>query len=168
MTFKAKQIDLAALQQTGVGRAMWYVAGDASFDFHRLVFEDERPLLVDVALEAHGVLRGRGAQLACEESTVWIMAVTALHQSFVNAMMKSAVELLLHLQMAAVAEQWLFFLHEKRPIFAVMRAVAIRAGNVVLQMRGTPIIGVFLAILMASEAPGADLLRRGVLKGKNL
>jgi len=45
--------------------------------------------------------------------------------------------------------------------------VAIRAANVVLQVRGSPKVAVLLAVLMASQAPIADLFRRSVFKGKN-
>ena len=71
------------------------MAGRASLDFHRLMFEDERPLLIGVAGEAHGVLGRRGPYLLRSNRAVRIVAVRALHQSLIHAMMKGHLELLL-------------------------------------------------------------------------
>jgi hypothetical protein len=45
---------------------------------------DERPLLVYVALVANGISTGQGAHLAHSSSAVWVMAVAALDEAFVD------------------------------------------------------------------------------------
>jgi len=76
------------------------MAGRTTFDFHRLVLKDERPLLVGVACKANRVLRRRGPHLFRSNRTVHIVAVRALDEAFIHAMMKRHFELSLLLQMA--------------------------------------------------------------------
>jgi hypothetical protein len=121
-----------------------------------------------MALEADGVLRGSGTQLTRQESTVWIVAIAALHEPFVNTMMKSARELLLGFEMAAVAKLWLLLLHQKLAFLRIMRRVAVRATNVVLEMRGSSEVAVLLAVGMTPETTLADFLGRGILEAENL
>ena len=61
-----------------------------------------------------------------------IVTVAALHEAFIHAVMKGASELLLNLQVAAVAQLWPFVLPEELTFLGVMRAMAVRAPNVVL------------------------------------
>lgn len=108
------------------------VAGRAAFHLHRFVLVDEWSLFVRVALKADEVLRGRGTQLSGEKPAVRIVAVRALHQSFIDTVMERSSELLLGFQVAAVTKQRLLFFHEELALFGMVRVVAIRAANVVL------------------------------------
>jgi hypothetical protein len=121
-----------------------------------------------VTLEANSILRGGGAQLVSEKSAMGIVAVAALDQPFIDAMMKRPVELLLHLDMAGVAELRLLLFHEELAVFGVVGIVTVGATNVVLQMRGAPKVTVFLAVLMAIEASCANLARGSVFESENL
>jgi hypothetical protein len=67
--------------------------------------------------EADGILCRSGTQLARQEPAMWIVAIAALHEPFVNTMMKSARELLLGFEMAAVAKLWLLLFHRKLTSF---------------------------------------------------
>ena len=87
------------------------MAGYATFRLNHRVFVYKRSGFVRMTLEADGVLRGGGAQLARQESTVRVMAIAALHEPFVNTMMKGARELLLCFEMAAVAKLRLLLFH---------------------------------------------------------
>jgi len=87
------------------------VARHATFGFHHRMLEYKRPCLICMALKAHRILRGSGSQLARQESAMRIMAIAALHEPFVNTMVKSARELLLCFEMAAVAKLWLPLFH---------------------------------------------------------
>jgi predicted cation transporter len=82
---------------------MWRVANFAALDFG-FVLVHEGALLIGVALVADLVLTGHGAQLVPLESPVRVVAVIALHQSFVYAVMKRTHELCPHIQVAGVAE----------------------------------------------------------------
>lgn len=84
MTFEAQQIDLAALQQSRVGRAVRRVAGDTTFGFHDRVFVHEGSGLIRMALEAQRVLRRGGAQLARQKSAVGVVAIAALREPFID------------------------------------------------------------------------------------
>ena len=85
------------------------------------MFVDKGARFVRVTLEANRVLRGGCSQLARQESTVWIVTVIALHEPFVDAMMKGSRELLFRLQMAAVTKLWLPLLHEELTFFGIVR-----------------------------------------------
>ena len=111
MALQAHQVHLAALQQARIRRSMRSVAGYAALYLDRRMLVHKRPGLFCVALKAHRILRGSGPQLARQESAMRIMAIAALHEPFVNTMVKSARELLLCFEMAAVAKLWLPLFH---------------------------------------------------------
>ena len=96
-----------------------------------------------------------------------VVAVATLHQPFVHAMMKGPEELLLYFQMAAIAKSRLLLAHQELALFGVVRIVAIRAPYVVLQVRGTPKIAVFLPVGVASQAALTDFLGGSVLEGED-
>ena len=108
------------------------VAGRAALDLYGLVLVDERPLFVGVTLEANQVLRCRRPQLPGEKAAVRIVAVRALYNSLVHAMMERSRKLLLCFEVAAVEKQRLLFLHEELALFGMVRIVAVRAANIVL------------------------------------
>ncbi len=82
---------------------MWRVANLAALDFG-FVLVHEGALFIGVALVANFVLTGHRAQLMPLEAAMRIVAVIALHQSFIYTMVKRAHELCPHIQVAAVAE----------------------------------------------------------------
>ena len=168
VAFQAEQVHLATFQEPRIRGPVRRMAGHATLDLDGFVLVDERTLLVGMALKADQVLRTCGAQLTGQEAAVWIVAIAALHQSFVHAVMKSASELLLGLQVAAVTKLRLLLLHQELTFLRVVGIVAIRTPDIILEVRGTPEVAVFFPILMAIQAPRADLLRRGVLERENL
>lgn len=76
----------------------------AAFRLDRLMFENEWPLLVGVAREANRIPSRRGPKLLPDETSVGVMAISALHQTFFHTMVEGHVELRLHLDVARVAE----------------------------------------------------------------
>lgn len=167
VTLQTEQVHLRALEQARVGIAVRGMARDAALGFHRRVLEDERSRFVAMALEARSVLRCRDAELAALEPAMRIVAVAALHEAFVDAVMKRARELLLGFQMAAVTQLRRLLFHQELAFPGVMRTVAIVASDVVLQMRRAREIAVFLAGLVAIEAARAGLCRRNALETEN-
>src|SRR6266568_1091628 len=111
------------------------VARDAAFNLYRFVLVDERSGLVRVALVTHQVLRYRRAQLPRQEATVRIVAVSALHHSFIDPMMEGPSKLLFRFRVAAIAELRLLLFHQELAFFGVMRRVAVDATHIVLQVR---------------------------------
>jgi len=88
-----------------------------------------------------------------------IVAITALHESFINPMVERSIELLFRFKVAAVAKLRLVFLHQKLVFSRIVRIVAVRTAYIVLKMRRSSKVAVFLAVLMTGEAPGANLFR---------
>ncbi len=104
MALQAEDIKVAGLKQVRIWGAMRRMARFTAFRLDRLVFEDEGALLVGVAREADGIPRRRRPKLFPYESSMGVMAVRALNQSFIDTMVEGHVELRLHLQMAGIAE----------------------------------------------------------------
>jgi hypothetical protein len=80
------------------------MAGHATFGLDRLMLEDERSLLIRVAGVADFVACCCGAELLADKSTVRIVAIGTLDESFFHPVVKGHVELWLDLLMAAVTE----------------------------------------------------------------
>src|SRR4051812_26673290 len=99
------------------------MAAHAAFRLDRRMLEDEWTSLLGMALEADLVLCGSGTQLCAQVSAVRIVAVVALHQAFVHAMMEGLAELRLHFQMAGVAKLRLLLFHQRLHELRLMRAV---------------------------------------------
>ena len=57
VALQAQDINVTYFEHVRVGRAVRHVAGGAALDFDRLMFENERAVLVHVALVTNGVLR---------------------------------------------------------------------------------------------------------------
>ncbi len=80
------------------------MAGFAAIHLHRRVLVNKRPLLVDMALEADLVLCGRGPQLVRFHGSMRVVAIGALHQTLVHAMVEGHVEFGLLRQVTRVAK----------------------------------------------------------------
>ena len=72
---------------------------NAPLSLHWRVLVNKRPLLVCVTLDASGVSAGRESGLFKFETTVRIMAITALHRAFQHLVMERQIELVLRLAM---------------------------------------------------------------------
>src|SRR5215831_6403323 len=83
VAFEAEQIDVRATEQTRVRRTVRRVASHASFGLHRHVLERERTSFICVAGKANLVLCGGGAKLTSQETTMRVVTVAAIHQTFI-------------------------------------------------------------------------------------
>ena len=79
------------------------VARSASLGHLGGVLEDERTRFFHVTLEAYRILAGGGPQLRIYEAAMLVVAIGALDQLFVHAMMEGLGEIRLNLGMARVA-----------------------------------------------------------------
>ena len=76
----------------------------ATFRLHCWMFENEGSLLVHVAREADAIPRCRRSKLSADEPAMRVMAVRAVHEAFLDAMVEGHIELRLLVLVAAVAE----------------------------------------------------------------
>ena len=121
VALEAHQVDVCALEQAGIGRAVGSVAAGTSFHLDGLMLVHERPRLIAMALETAGVLRHRSPELSVQKSSVRIVAIVALHQAFVHFVPKRPIELLLHFLVTSVAKLGRLLLHQELALFCVMR-----------------------------------------------
>src|SRR5690348_5014559 len=121
------------------------MAGHAAFGLNRFMLEDEGAALVHVAGEADGVLGSGGAKLRLAESAMGIVAIGALHEAFVDAMVHGHIELGLVLEMAAIAELGLFFREKEFRVLGVVDGMAVETVHIVVSMLGTLKIHLLLA-----------------------
>src|ERR1700760_855500 len=110
------------------------VTRDASFRLYRDVDVDERTPLLNVALIADLVLRRRGPELLGQETSVLVVTIRALHQTFVHPVAVRTAELRARFRVAGVAKRRRLFpkqclLHLRR-----MHRVATRTSNTVGQV----------------------------------
>lgn len=104
VALQAQQVYGRELQHMGIGSAVRNVARLAAFRLHRVMLEHIRSLLVRMACEADGILRCGCTHLLRLHRSVDIVAIAALDQAFVHAMVERHVELGLLLQVAAKAK----------------------------------------------------------------
>jgi len=143
-----------------IGASVGNVAGRTTFDFHRFVLEDERPLLVGVASKANRILRRRSPYLLGTNRTVRIVAVRASNQALVDAMVEGHLELGFLLQMAGVTKRRLRFHQKKLFSLRVVRRMAGDAADIILRVHGIDGIHVLSATGVTTHATGVDFLRR--------
>ena len=126
------------------------MAGGATIDLYHRMLENKGAGLFSVALEADGIPRRRSAELARFEAAMRIVAIDALYEAFVDAMVEGTSELLLDLKMAGEAKLRLLLLHKELRFLSVVWVVAIGAADIVLQVRRATEVRVFSTILMAA------------------
>ena len=101
-----------------VGRTVRRMARLAAFHLHRLMLKYKWASLIGMTREANGVLRRRGSHLLCPDRSVRVVAVAALNQPLVHAVVKGHAELGLLLKMAGVTKLGLGFYEQKFPVCA--------------------------------------------------
>lgn len=102
VALQTEQTGLADPQQARIRSAVCRMTTGAAFRFHRQMFKDEGSLLVGVALRADGVAAGNTAGVAKRACAMQIVAVGALHEAFIHAVMKGLGEVGLGGRVAAV------------------------------------------------------------------
>src|ERR1700690_1531557 len=85
VALQAEHVHQAHLEEPRIGGTVGRVATAAALGFDRHMLVDERPLLVDMALVANRISAGQGTQLPNRRRAMWVMAVVALHQTLVDA-----------------------------------------------------------------------------------
>ena len=86
MALQAQQVHLAHSQETRICGAMGRMATGAAFRFHRYMLVHKRSARIGMALDASGISAGQGLGLAERGGTVNVVAVAAMNQPFIYAM----------------------------------------------------------------------------------
>jgi hypothetical protein len=168
MALQAEQIHVADLQHVRAGPAVDHVARFAAVHLHRGMFEDKRPLFVRMALEAHRVLRGRRSHLLGPHRSMHVVAIAALDEPFVDAVMEGHREFSLLRQMASVTKFRLRFNQQEFLGLRVMRRMAGDAAHAVLRVHRIKRVHVLLAAGVTRQAACDDFLGGGFLKLEDL
>ena len=105
MALVAQHVDVRHVKQARILRAMRGVARHTRFGLDRGMLVNPRPTNVRVALGANLVLISRGPQVVVPEGTVHVMAVAALDQTLVHAMMERHAERWLDVTVALIAKR---------------------------------------------------------------
>jgi len=93
VALQAHDANFLAHQQPRIGRAVWLVAGYATFEAHRSVLERERSALIAVAVQASRLVRGEGLRHRWADTAVRIVTVDAAHRTFRKLMMIGPLKL---------------------------------------------------------------------------
>ncbi len=102
MALQTEKVDLTDFEEPRIGGTVGSMAGDAALGLHRHVLVDEGPLLVGVALVTNGVAAGERARLPHGRGSMKVMAVVALNQAFIYAMVKRFGKVALFCLVAAI------------------------------------------------------------------
>lgn len=120
-----------------------------------------------MASEAHLILGARRAKLRLAESSVRIVAIGALHQAFVDAVMHGHIELSLIFQMAAEAKLRLLFGKKEFGVLGVVDGMTVKAVHVVVSMLGTLKVHLLLAGGVTTQAGRNDFFRAGTFEDED-
>lgn len=168
MALQTQNIDIAHLQQMRVRRTMHRMARRASLDFHRPMLENKRPLLLGMASKANNILRRRSPHLLRPRRPMRVMAIRALNQSLVHAVMKRHFKLRLLLQVARITKLRLRFDQQKFLSLRVVHRMAGSAANIILPVQRIHRVHVLGAARMAPQTAVINFLSRMILENKNL
>jgi hypothetical protein len=160
MALQAQQVDLAHPQKARIGRTVHRVATAAAFGFYGDVFVGERAALVGVAFEAHRIASRQSPHLPNCRRAVDIVAVTALHQTFIHTMVIGLCEISFGRGVAPIAEIRLGLHEQKLPFGRVVRRVAIHATHVIAGVCRAGKVSLFVFLAMATETAGIGFLPR--------
>ena len=103
VTSQTELRDPTGYQQSGISRAMWRMAGNASVGLHRSVFINKRTLLIRMTFNASCIGPGRQPSLFQFETAMRVMAISAAHRAFKNFVVKRLIELVLYFRVTIEA-----------------------------------------------------------------
>ena len=112
MAFQAQHEYHWPSQHPGIGGAVRNVAGDAPIDADRGMLKNKRPAFVGMTVDTRFFVGLRLLHMArprCVsprglKGSVWIVAIRAVHETFVDAVLEGQGKLRAHVSVAAVAQ----------------------------------------------------------------
>jgi hypothetical protein len=168
VALQAQQVHLAHAQIARVGRTVGRVTTTAALSLHRYMFENERPLLVGVALHTDRVPTRHGPHLSERGRTMYVVAVAALDETFVYAMMIWLREIGFGGNMTSIAELGLCLNEEVLRLLGVVRRVAVQAANIVARVRRCREVSLLVLFTVTTQATGVGILLRHRRKANDL
>ena len=167
VTFQAQGEHHRTPQQPRVRGAMRYMTGLASLHADRWVFEHKRSAFLRVAFLAglfirqplfHHARTGSHSPRG-HERAMRVVAIGALHEAFIDAMLEGHGELRAHILVAAIAEVGLHGRQQESRSRRFMNGVATGARHAVQRVTGAPNVGARDALAMAGQTVVQDLVR---------
>jgi len=131
MALEAQEVDLVHSQETRVRGAMGRMATGAAFRFYRHMLVHKRAARIGMALHASGISAGQSLGLAKRGGAVNIVAVAAMNQSFVYAMVIRPGKLSLGRGVARIALRGFLLNEQVLWLFRVVRRMAVKATDVI-------------------------------------
>jgi len=152
MTLQAEQIYLTHPQEARIGGSVRCVTGTAAFGFDWNMLEHERSLLVGVAFVTSCVAARKSLHLAQGCGPVYVMAVTTLDQSFVDAVMVRLCEVCFLRNVTAVTKRWLGPHKQMLLFLGVVRRMAVETSHIVIGVHGTRKMPLLRIVTMTAQA----------------
>lgn len=168
MALQTKQIHLTDAQKTRVGRSVRGMATRTAFGLDRHVLVQERALFFRVAAEAGGITARRFANLPQARSAVRVMAVVALDEPFIHAVVIGPGKLRALVRVAGIAKFRLLLHQQVFRFGGMVRAVAIDAPDLIAGMGRARRKMLGLGIAVACQATAARLAPGKAGKADNL
>jgi hypothetical protein len=166
MALIAQLVDVGYVQQSSVLRAVWCVAGHASFGSYSSVLVDKGSARLCMALRADGILISRRLDVVVSECSMCVMAVAALHDAFIHLVVEGHVKCRLDLCMAPKAKSRLRSLQQGGFRSRGMDAVAAEAAYVCLGMGRAEKVRVGASV--TTQAGRIHFLRRHLVQTPDL
>ena len=158
MALQAQEIYLADPKEAWICGPMGRMATTAAFRFDGDVLVNKWSSGICVAVNADGVSAGQGFHLPQGCGAMHIMAVTAVKQALVYAMVIRLGKIGLGRSVAAVALLWLFLNQQVLRGFGMVRRMTIKTTNIIAGVRGTGEMPLFVLCAMATQALSIGLL----------
>ena len=168
VALQAKQVDVAQFQHVWIWSTVRQMARLTAFDLDGRMFVNKRTLLVRVALEADRILRRGSSHLLRFDCAVRVVAIAALNQALVDAVVEGHFEFSFFIEMAAVTKFRLSLHQQELFCRCVVGGVAGDATNVVPRMLGVDCVHVLRAAGVAGQAALVDFLGGMILEDENL
>ena len=168
MALQAQQIYLAHTKQAWVCGTMGRVATTAAFCFHRDMLVYKWSSGIGVALGADGVSARQSFYLPQGCGAMRVMAVAALKQAFIYAVVIGFGKIGLGCSVAAIALFRLFLNQQILGRFGVVRRMTVKATYIIAGVRRIGEVALFVLRSVATEAPGIGFLARKILEVDDL
>ena len=159
MTLQAQQVHLAHTQIARISRPVGSVTAATALGLYWNVFIDEGPHLVCMAFSANRIPARHGSYLPESGGAVNIVAITAVDETLIHAMVIGLGEISFRRGVAPVTEIWLVLHKQVLRFLGVMRGVTIQAANVIARVRGCGEMTLLALPTMTGQTTHGGVLR---------
>jgi len=158
VALETEQVHQADFEEPGTSGAVGRMTAAATLSLHRDMLVDERPLLVDVALIANGISAGQGPCLAHGRRPVRVMAITALHQTFIDPVVIRLGKVGFGRDMTSITQLGLALDQQVLFLLRVMGRVAVEATDIAAGVRGFREPPLLMTLTVTAQAACAGFL----------